>query len=119
MVTLGDLPGLEFSGADLERYAELYEKGAECWSRSTMEEWLAGANDIMAKFSDLLDIIKEHMSSKVNLYRSLHTKLADEYNSLEQRTTELRDASQALVRDTGNIGGGLDSNNLSDHPYES
>jgi hypothetical protein len=52
------------------------------------------------------------VSSKVNLYKSLHTKLADEHSSLDQRATELRGASQALVRDSGNIGGGLDSNNL-------
>ena len=57
MATLGDIPGLKFSGADLERYAELYEKGAERWSRSTMEEWLAGANDIMAKFNEMIDIV--------------------------------------------------------------
>jgi hypothetical protein len=52
------------------------------------------------------------VSSKVNLYRSLHTKLADEHSSLDQRANELRNASQGLVRDSGNIGGGLDSNNL-------
>lgn len=52
------------------------------------------------------------VSSKVNLYKSLHTKLADERSSLDHRATELRGASQALVRDSGNIGGGLDSNNL-------
>lgn len=52
------------------------------------------------------------VSSKVNLYKSLHTKLANENSSLERRADELRDASQALVRDSGNIGGGLDSNNL-------
>jgi hypothetical protein len=52
------------------------------------------------------------VSSKVNLYKSLHTKLAVEHTSLEQRANELRDASQGLVRDSGNIGGGLDSNNL-------
>ncbi|KAH9972377.1 hypothetical protein BJV74DRAFT_210128 [Russula compacta] len=57
MATLGDFPGLEFSEADLGRYAELYEKGAERWSRSTMEEWLAGANDIMTKFTELMDMV--------------------------------------------------------------
>jgi len=82
-----------------------------------MEEWLAGANDIMTKFNEMIDIIKEHMSSKVNLYKSLYTKLEDQRTSLEQRANELRDASHALVRDSGNIGGGLDSNNLNSHAY--
>ena len=54
------------------------------------------------------------VSSKVNLYKSLQTKLADEHGSLEQRANELRDAGQALVRDSGSIGGGLDSETLLD-----
>lgn len=52
------------------------------------------------------------ISSKVVLYKSLHAKLADEHTALEHRASELRDASQALVRDSGSIGGGLDSNNI-------
>jgi len=57
------------------------------------------------------------VSSKMNLFKSLHTKLTDEHTSLEQRAKELRDASHALVRDSGSIGGGLDSNNLDARPY--
>jgi len=56
-VTIEGFPGLEFSEADLERYAELYEKGTERWSRSTMDEWLAGANDIMIKFTEIMDMV--------------------------------------------------------------
>ena len=55
--TIEGFPGLEFSEADLERYAELYEKGTERWSRSTMDEWLAGANDIMTKFTEVMDMV--------------------------------------------------------------
>ena len=55
--TIEGFPGLEFSEADMERYAELYEKGAERWSRSTMDEWLAGANDIMTKFTEIMDMV--------------------------------------------------------------
>lgn len=56
-VTIEGFPGLEFSEADLERYAELYEKGTERWSRSTVDEWLAGANDIMTKFAEIMDMV--------------------------------------------------------------
>jgi hypothetical protein len=55
--TMGDFPGLEFSEADLGHYAELYEKGTERWSRATMEEWLSGANDIMSKFTEIVDMV--------------------------------------------------------------
>jgi hypothetical protein len=54
---MGDFPGLDFSEADLGRYAELYEKGAERWSRATKEEWLSGANDIMTKFTEMVDMV--------------------------------------------------------------
>ena len=56
-VTIEGFPGLEFSEADLERYAELYEKGTERWSSSTMDEWLAGANDIMTRFTEVMDMV--------------------------------------------------------------
>jgi hypothetical protein len=54
---IGDFPGLEFSDADLSRYAELYEKGAERWSKSTMEEWLSGSDDIMARFTEMMNMV--------------------------------------------------------------
>ncbi|KAN0133388.1 hypothetical protein V8E53_008828 [Lactarius tabidus] len=104
---MGELPGLEFSEADLARYAELYEQGSERWSKAPMEEWVAGADEILAKFGEMIDMIKDHMSSKMNLYKSLHTRLADEHSALEQRANELRDASQTLVRDSGTMGGAL------------
>jgi hypothetical protein len=58
---IGDLPGLEFSEADLGRYAELYEQESERWSKATMEEWLAGANDIMVKFTEMIDLVSLYM----------------------------------------------------------
>jgi hypothetical protein len=165
---IGGLPGLEFSEADLARYAELYEQGSERWSKATMEEWLAGANDIMARFTEMIDLVSLFIplvaasvhgitdrvpdrffidqgtyevcarlfpaftpwyanalrtfvqigiSSKVSLYKSLQTRLADEHSTLLQRANELRDASQTLVRDSGSIGGGLDSNNIDARSY--
>ncbi len=60
--TIEGFPGLEFSEADLDRYAELYEKGTERWSRSTMDEWLAGANDIMTKINEIMDMVSPCLS---------------------------------------------------------
>ncbi|KAI9453321.1 hypothetical protein BJY52DRAFT_1214213 [Lactarius psammicola] len=112
MAAMGELPGLEFSEADLGRYAELYEQGSERWSKAPMEEWVAGADDVLAKFGEMIDMIKDHMSSKMNLYKSLHTRLSDEHSALEQRAKELRGASQTLVRDSGAIGGTFDSHEI-------
>ncbi|KAI0293503.1 hypothetical protein B0F90DRAFT_1397886 [Multifurca ochricompacta] len=107
-------PGLEYSEGDLARYAEMYEQGSEHWSKATTEEWMTGADDIILKFGEMIDMIKEHMStrSKVDLYKSLHTRLVDERSALDQRGKELLDVSQTLVRESGNIGGGLNSNDI-------
>ncbi|KAH9021036.1 hypothetical protein EDB84DRAFT_1513532 [Lactarius hengduanensis] len=104
MAAMGDLPGLEFSEADLARYAELYEQGSERWSKAPTEEWVAGADDVLAKFGEMIDMM--------NLYKSLHTRLSDEQSALDQRAKELRGASQTLVRDSGTIGGALDSHEI-------
>ncbi|KAI9431074.1 hypothetical protein H4582DRAFT_2085492 [Lactarius indigo] len=112
MAAMGDLPGLEFSEADLARYVELYEQGSERWSKAPMEEWVAGADDVLAKFGEMIDMIKDHMSSKMNLYKSLHTRLSDEHAALDQRAKELRGASKTLVRDSGTIGGAIDSHEI-------
>jgi hypothetical protein len=66
---MGDFPGLEFSDTDLARYAELYEKGADRWSKSTMEEWLSGTNDIMARFAEIMDIVSLSFCSSLVLSR--------------------------------------------------
>jgi hypothetical protein len=54
---MGELPGLEFSEADLARYAELYERGSERWSKAPMEEWVAGADEVLAKFGEMIDMV--------------------------------------------------------------
>lgn len=72
--TMGDFPGLEFSEADLGRYAELYEKGAERWSRATMEEWLSGGNDVMAKFTEMVDMVS--LSSRLCLVLLGHVPIS-------------------------------------------
>ncbi|KAI0258100.1 hypothetical protein BC834DRAFT_975555 [Gloeopeniophorella convolvens] len=105
---IGSLPGLDFSDTDLARYAGLYEQGSVRWASATPEEWLAGADEITGKFGEIVDMIKEHMTSKMGLYKSLHGRLADEHSALEERAKELRDAGQTIVRDSGSIGGGLD-----------
>ena len=58
----GELPGLEFSEADLRRYAELFEQGSERWSKASTEEWLAGADEILAKFGEMIDLVNTFLA---------------------------------------------------------
>jgi hypothetical protein len=68
MAAMGELPGLEFSEADLARYAELYGRGSERWSKAPMEEWVAGADDILAKFGDMIDMVSRSPSLLAHLF---------------------------------------------------
>ena len=65
-VAMGELPGLEFSDADLTRYAELYEQGSERWSKAPMEEWVAGADEVLAKFGEMIDMVSFYLLAHLN-----------------------------------------------------
>jgi hypothetical protein len=88
--TIEGFPGLEFSEADLERYAELYEKGTERWSRSTMDEWLAGANDIMTKFTEIMDMVSLFHLPLVPVPVSVVFLCHSRSIATDQRTHEVR-----------------------------
>ena len=64
MAAMGELPGLEFSETDLARYAALYERGSERWSKAPMEEWVAGADEVLAKFGDMIDMVRRFLGSR-------------------------------------------------------
>ena len=88
--TIEGFPGLEFSEADLERYAELYEKGAEHWSRSTMDEWLAGANDMMAKFTEIMEMVSPSHLLPVPVPVSVVLPCHSRSTTTDQGTHEVR-----------------------------
>ena len=59
MAAMGELPGLLFSETDPARYAELYERR---WSKALMEEWVAGADEVLAEFGDMMDMVSSFLA---------------------------------------------------------
>ncbi|KAI0044297.1 hypothetical protein FA95DRAFT_1681324 [Auriscalpium vulgare] len=100
---LGGVLGLELSDADLARYTELHETACKKWTEATLEQWHAGADELTAKFGQMLNMAKDHMTEKMNIYSTLHRKLSDHRAALSTRTESLRGAQGALVRDSTSV----------------
>ncbi|KDQ59145.1 hypothetical protein JAAARDRAFT_192687 [Jaapia argillacea MUCL 33604] len=97
-------------GVDLDTYMErnlqTYHEKKQKWEACSTEEWQAGADELAGKFSSLMDFVKEHMTTKMGLYVSLHSKLASHQEVLGERQGVLKDARESLVRESGNVLGG-------------
>ncbi|KAG7089959.1 hypothetical protein E1B28_011584 [Marasmius oreades] len=77
----------------MARYQQLSSKWQEC----TIEEWVKGAEEIMAKYSKVLDYVKKHMESKLKLLASFDTQINEHKVILEGRAKVLDSAKQKLV----------------------
>ncbi|OCH87588.1 hypothetical protein OBBRIDRAFT_827616 [Obba rivulosa] len=97
-------------GQDLEAYVDLnvenYEQSKKKWSECPVDEWKAGADVLAGKFTKLLDFVKEHMTTKLTLYASLHSTVATHRGILSERDKMLKEAREGLVREGGNVVGG-------------
>ncbi|KAK7678016.1 hypothetical protein QCA50_018956 [Cerrena zonata] len=105
-------------GQDLDEYAEKhYERYLETkkkWAECDYEEWKAGADEIMGKFTKMIDSVKEHMITKLSLYTTLHSSITDHRTVLADRETDLKNVRESLVRDGANVVG--DMNKTSEQP---
>ncbi|KAI0064959.1 hypothetical protein BV25DRAFT_1822739 [Artomyces pyxidatus] len=111
--TIGDLPGLELTEADMQRYADLSERARIRWTEASLEEWHEGADEFTEKFGKLMNMVKEHMTEKMKLYASLHSKLADHRSKLGGRAELLKKTRDTLVRDSEKVLGGSNVGGIS------
>ncbi|KIP09765.1 hypothetical protein PHLGIDRAFT_126068 [Phlebiopsis gigantea 11061_1 CR5-6] len=94
-------------GTSLDAYVQdhstAYEDAKKKWTECTFEEWMAGADEIAQKFTKLIDLVKDHMTSKVQVYAALHSKLAAQRTVLVEREQSLKDARETLLRGGGSV----------------
>ncbi|KAF9792353.1 hypothetical protein BJ322DRAFT_1206981 [Thelephora terrestris] len=83
---------------NLKKYEELKEK----WANSSVEEWKAGGDEIANRFSEILDMVKDHMMQKMTLYADIQVKIDEHKNVLEERSKDLTEAKRDLVKRSGN-----------------
>ncbi|KAI0665374.1 hypothetical protein C8Q78DRAFT_1064930 [Trametes maxima] len=101
---------LRLLGQDLDIFAEAhadsYEQARKKWAECSEEEWTKGTDGLMGRFGKMLDFVKDHMTAKIALYATLHTKIADHKIVLADRQRSLKDAQENLVREGGAVVGG-------------
>ncbi|ESK95932.1 hypothetical protein Moror_961 [Moniliophthora roreri MCA 2997] len=83
----------------MEWYGQLTNKWREC----TMEEWVKGADEIMAKYSKILDQVKKHMETKLKLFASFDAQVTNHKAVLEDRARLLDGVKQRLVSNSQTI----------------
>ncbi|KZT01593.1 uncharacterized protein LAESUDRAFT_815771 [Laetiporus sulphureus 93-53] len=97
-------------GQELDAYlrihVEAYEEAKKKYSECSLDDWKAAAEEIAGKFAKMIDFVKDHMNSKLILYASLHSAVADHRAILSEREQTLKGARESLVRESGNVVGG-------------
>ncbi|GJE97587.1 hypothetical protein PsYK624_138080 [Phanerochaete sordida] len=109
----GDVPEREdhavrrLLGRDLDAYVSAhistYEEAKKKWSECSQDEWVAGAQEIADRFTELIDFVKDHMTTKLKLYASLHSTLSTHRTVLSGREDTLKTARESLVRDSDKV----------------
>ncbi|KAI0703062.1 hypothetical protein BC835DRAFT_1081715 [Cytidiella melzeri] len=96
-------------GEDFDAHADAhitaYEEAKKKWASCTIEEWTAGADELTAKFGRLLDIVKEHMNTKLSLYATLTASLTSHREVLKTRENTLDEVRDTLIQNGGNVCG--------------
>ncbi|KAI0633929.1 hypothetical protein C8Q77DRAFT_1108513 [Trametes polyzona] len=89
----------------VEGHADAYEQARKKWSECSVEEWTQGADALASRFGKMLDYVKDHMTSKLALYATLHTSIAEHKKVLSEQEQALKDARESLVREGGAVVG--------------
>ncbi|EPQ54166.1 hypothetical protein GLOTRDRAFT_130552 [Gloeophyllum trabeum ATCC 11539] len=91
--------------ASVDEYLGAYEAAKRRWTECTLEEWQTGADEMMSKFGEVMDFVKDHLRAKTSLYTSLHSKVEEHKAVLGSREKVLKDVRESLVRQSGNVVG--------------
>ncbi|KAK7037780.1 hypothetical protein VNI00_010741 [Paramarasmius palmivorus] len=87
----------------VEDHMEWYQQLSTKWRECTMEEWVKGADEIMDKYSKILDLVKKHMETKLKLFTSFDTQVANHRLVLDDRAKLLDGVKQRLVSNSQTI----------------
>ncbi|EJD06556.1 uncharacterized protein FOMMEDRAFT_165323 [Fomitiporia mediterranea MF3/22] len=99
-----------FLEVDLEHYVgahiEKYEAAKKRWTDCSMEDWKAGAKEMSERFGKLVDFVKDHMTTKLEVHATLHEKVVQHKVVLSERQSMLKDKHERLVKNSGMVIGG-------------
>ncbi|KAF8629956.1 hypothetical protein AX17_005522 [Amanita inopinata Kibby_2008] len=100
---LDRLLGLDANAYNGEYLAEKYEQAVVKWRNCSLEEWFAGAEEIKSKYCKIFDFVKDHMSSKVDLYASFDKKIENHNDTLHEREEMLSAVQAQLVKESESV----------------
>ncbi|EFI27976.1 hypothetical protein CC1G_14468 [Coprinopsis cinerea okayama7 len=100
--TLDALFGAD-TDAFIKEHMDQYDRLVDQWTRSTEEEWLAGADALIMTYTGMLDFIKNHFLNKVKFYRSLHARMDAQDKTLEERGRLLVTAKEDYRKGVANV----------------
>ncbi|GLB44797.1 hypothetical protein LshimejAT787_1801340 [Lyophyllum shimeji] len=87
----------------VEEHADQYERAAARWKQSTMAEWVAGADEQVARYSKILDFVKDHMTAKMKLFASFEADVDGHNAVLSARARNLEAVKDRLVQESANV----------------
>ncbi|KAF9234355.1 hypothetical protein BU15DRAFT_65788 [Melanogaster broomeanus] len=81
----------------IEQFVTIAEFEAECklWTECTTEEWLKGADELIGEYTEMLNMLKDHLTEKVMAFSNL-------MNTVGERRAELNRDSKTYARWNGN-----------------
>ncbi|KAK0214063.1 hypothetical protein IW262DRAFT_1466618 [Armillaria fumosa] len=91
------------ANAFVEEHMDNYEVLIEKWKNCTMDEWIAGVDIIMVKYSKILEFVKTHMTTKLKLFASFDKEVDSHGVVLEERQKVLAGVKQRFMSESGNI----------------
>ncbi|KAG7444757.1 uncharacterized protein BT62DRAFT_1077522 [Guyanagaster necrorhizus] len=80
----------------VEEHMDNYEVLMEKWKNCTIDEWVAGADVIMVKYSKILEFVKAHMTMKLKLFATFDKQVDSHGVVLEERQKVLAGVKQSL-----------------------
>ncbi|KAJ4488496.1 hypothetical protein J3R30DRAFT_945840 [Lentinula aciculospora] len=89
--------------AYIEDHMDKYEQLATKWKECSMEEWVKGSDEIMAKYVKIMDFVKNHMTTKLKLFTSFDQQLEAHNAVLDERAKVLDGVKSKLVAQSGSI----------------
>ncbi|KAJ3923323.1 hypothetical protein F5877DRAFT_31709 [Lentinula edodes] len=94
--------------AYIEDHMQKYEQLTTKWKECSMEEWVKGADEIMVKYSKILDFVRSHSDvhlyrTKLKLFTSFDKQLEAHDSVLDNRAKVLEGVKSKLVAQSGSI----------------
>ncbi|KAJ3843364.1 hypothetical protein F5878DRAFT_528063 [Lentinula raphanica] len=90
--------------AYIEEHIAKYEQLVTKWKECSMEDWVKGADEIMAKYTKILDFVRRPFyRTKLKLFTSFDQQLETHNSVLQERAKVLDGVKKKLVAQSGSI----------------